>query len=111
MVLYYQEGTVRHVRTLAPPPTTHWRAASWDSVYSRRDDEEPHDLQQRDYRDDWNGSYAPQPHRDLESSGHWGRGVGDRGGRGWGGSATKMDFTQVVGAAMRQELGVRERRG
>jgi len=41
-----------------------------------------------------------------------GRRVGraGRNSRGWG-AADKMDFTQVVGAAMRQELGVRERRG
>ncbi len=94
-------------RTVAPPPATHWRAASWDSVYSRREDEDPpYELEQRDYRD-WEG-HERDRQRGLDGGG---RRVGraGRNARGWG-AADKMDFTQVVGAAMRQELGVRGER-
>jgi hypothetical protein len=61
-------------------------------------------MEQRDYRD-WEGYES----RELERGRGPGRGrwVG-RGGSTWGGGK-KMDFSQVVGAAMRQELGVRKR--
>ncbi len=97
---------VGNPRTLAPPPATHWRAASWDSVYSRREDEDPpYELEQRDYRD-WEGHERDRK-RGLDGGGRR-VGRGGRNARGWG-AADKMDFTQVVGAAMRQELGVREK--